>query len=137
MSGNAAAGGFAMKLGVNAIAGIALVGAVFLGLPVFVDFHRPLSLLLWTAFVLAAAAALALSLYLLFDSMLFRLLASFENETAGGIAVDRILVSAGLRKLPQMSRTVTERIAGTARLLNFQRAALLVFLALFVSMAAA
>ena len=92
--------------------------------------------MLWFGFVMTGAAALALSAYLLFDAMLFRLLSSCENEAAGGIAVDRFLARAGLRKLPQTNRSLDERMAGTARLLNFQRATLLVFLALFVSMAA-
>jgi hypothetical protein len=78
-----------------------------------------------------------LSLYLLFDAVLFRLMASYENEAAGGIAVDRFLARAGLRTLPETNRPLAERMAGTARMLNLQRAALLVFLLLFVSMAAA
>ena len=127
---------FAAKLRVNALAGMALVGAVFFGLPVFVDFQTPESLFLWSCLALAAAAALALSLYLWFDAMLFRLLASYKNEDAGCIAVDRFLARAGLRKLPEESRTLEARMAGTARILNYQRAALLVFLALFVFMAA-
>jgi hypothetical protein len=127
---------FAAKLRVHALAGIALVGAALFGLPVFVDFQKPLSLLFWSGFVLSAAAALALSLYLLFDAMLFRLMASYDNEAAGGIAIDRFLARAGLRKLPETNRALAERMAGTARILNFQRAALLVFLAHFVSMAA-
>lgn len=131
------AGIFAAKLRVNALAGIALVGAGLFGVPVFVDFQKPISLFLWSGLALGAAAALALSVYLLFDALLFRLLASYENEEAGCIAVDRFLARAGLRKLPKESRPLAARMAGTARLLNFQRAALLVFLALFVSMAAA
>jgi hypothetical protein len=127
---------FATKLRVNAFAGIALVGASFFGLPMFVDFQNPVSHLIWFGLALTAAGALALSVHLLFDAMLFRLLCSYENEDAGGIAVDRFLARAGLRKLPETSRTLEERITGTSRLLNFQRAALLVFLALFVSMAA-
>ena len=127
---------FAAKLRVSAVAGIALAGAVFFSLPVFIDFQKPPSLLIWSAFALSAAAALALSLYLLFDALLFRLLASYENEAAGCVAVDRFLARAGLRALPEESRPLAARMAGTMRLLNFQRAALLVFLALFVFMAA-
>ncbi len=130
------AAAFAAKLRISALAGIALVGAVFFGLPVFAGFQKPASLLLWSGFALAAAAALALSIYILFDAMLFRLLASYEIEEAGCIAVDRFLARAGLRKLPEENRTLAARIAGTARLLNYQHAALLVFLALFVFMAA-
>ena len=137
MSEIAPAQTFAAKLRVHAYAGTALVGAVFIGLPVLVSFQKPFSLLLWTGFASAGAAALALSAYLLFDAMLFRLFDSYENEDAGGIAVDRFLARAGLRKLPQTNRSLAERMSGTARLMNFQRAALLVFLALFVSMAAA
>jgi hypothetical protein len=98
---------FAAKLRVNALAGIALTGAALFGLPVFVDYQKPLSFLFW-----------------------------YDNEAAGGIAIDRFLARAGLRTLPETSRTLAGRVAGTKRILNFQRAALLVFLALFVSMAA-
>jgi hypothetical protein len=136
MNENAAAQTFAAKLRMNAIGAIALTGAVFLGLPFIVDFQKPLSVLLWLGMAAAAASVIALSLYLLFDAMLFRLLASYENEDSGGIAIDRFLSRTGLRKLPETNRALAERMAGTARLLSFQRAALLVFLALFVSMAA-
>ena len=128
---------YAAKLRLNAVAGLALIGVVYFSAPVFIEFQKPQSLLLWSAFALAAAAALALSVYLLLDALLFRLLSSYENEEAGCIAVDRFLARAGLRRLPQASRPLHERMAGTNRLLNCQRAALLVFLALFVFMAAA
>lgn len=127
---------FAIRLRFNAFAGIGLVGAVFFGLPVFVSFQSSASLILWPALALAAAAALALSVYLLFDAMLFRLIASHESEAAGGKAVDDFLAKSGLRKAPDANRTLAARMAGTMRLLRFQRAALLVFLALFVFMAA-
>jgi hypothetical protein len=136
MSGNPTAQAFAAELRVNAFAAIALAGAALLALPILVDFQKPLHLLLWIGVAAAGAASIALSLYLLFDAMLFRLTASYENEAAGGIAIDLFLSRAGLRKLPDTSRTLAERMAGTKRILNFQRAALLVFLALFVSMAA-
>ncbi len=126
----------ATKLSVNSFAGIALIGAVYIGLPIFVDIQKAISLLMWVGLVLTGAAALALSIHLLFDALLFRLFASYESEDAGGVAVDRFLVRAGLRKQPDSNRTLAERMAGTTRLLNFQRAALLVFLALFVFMAA-
>ena len=127
---------FAAKLRLNGLAGIALLTAALISLPNYADFQKSFGFLLWSGFALSAAAALALSLYLLFDALLFRLVASYENEAAGGIAVDRFLARVGLRKLPETSRPLEERIAGTSRLLNYQRAALLVFLALFVSMAA-
>jgi hypothetical protein len=137
MNENAAAQTFAARLRVNAFLSIALVGAVFLGVPLFTDFQKPFSLVLWPGLMLAGAAALALSLYLLFDAMLFRLMSSYENDESGGIAIDRFISRTGLRKLPETNRTLAERMEGTARLLLFQRAALLVFLALFVSMASA
>jgi hypothetical protein len=136
MSGNPVAQAYAAQLRVNAYAAIALTGAALLALPVLVDFQKPLHLLLWIGFAAAGAASIALSLYLLFDAMLFRLMASYDNEAAGGIAIDRFLARTSLRQLPETSRTLAERIAGTKRILNFQRAALLVFLALLVSMAA-
>jgi hypothetical protein len=137
MNEDAAALAFAVKLRMHAFGALALLGAGFVSLPYVADFQSPLSHLIWMGMIMAAAASLALSLYLLFDAMLFRLMASYENEAAGGIAVDRFLARAGLRPLPEVSRPLAERTAGTARILNFQRAALLVFLMLFVSMAAA
>lgn len=132
-----AAEAFAAKLRLNALAGMALVGAALLAILVFNDFYRPMGLVFWSAFLLAAAAALGLSHYILFDAMLFRLIASHKSEAAGGKAVDEFLAKSGLRKAPAVNRTLAARMAGTARLLNYQRAALLVFLALFVFMAAA
>ncbi len=133
MSEIAPAQAFAAKLRLQAFVAIALTGAAFAVLPFLADFQKPASRLLWLGLAASGAAALALSAYLLFDAMLFRLMASYENETAGGVAVDRFLSRAGLRAYPQTSRTLAERMAGTARLLMFQRAALLVFAALFVS----
>jgi hypothetical protein len=136
MSENPMAQSFATKLRINAYAAIALAGAALMALPILADFQKPVHILLWIGFVSAGAAALGLSLYLLFDAMLFSLLASYENEAAGGMAVDRFLSRTRLRKLPETNRCLEERMAGSSRLMNFQRAALLVFLALFVSMAA-
>ena len=133
MSETAPAQAFAAKLRLQAFAGTALTGAAFAVLPFLADFQKPVSRLLWLGLAFSGAAALALSAYLLFDAMLFRLFASYENEAAGGIAVDRFLARAGLRKLPQTNRSLAERMSGTARLMNFQRAAVLVFAALFVS----
>jgi hypothetical protein len=131
------AAAFAVKLRINGWAGILAVAASFLALPVFVDFRQAAGPILWFAFCLFAAAALALSLHLLFDAALFQLLASHGGGEEGGRAVDDFLNRAALRKPPSASRPLAGRIAGTARLLKFQRAALLVFLALFVFMAAA
>lgn len=130
------ASAFAARLSLNALAGMALAAAGFICLPLLAELQTGFDFLLWLGFAIAAAAALGLSCYLLFDSMLFALLASHADERAGGHAVDDFLARAGLRKMPPANRPLSRRVAGTLRLLYCQRAALLVFLALFVFMAA-
>jgi hypothetical protein len=134
MSAGSPAPAFAARLRVNAAVVIVMTGAAFAVLPFLADFQKPVSRLLWIGLAASGGAALALSAYLLFDSMLFRLMATCENEAEGGIEIDRFLARAGLRALPETNRTMAERMAGTGRLLLFQRMALLVFAALFVSM---
>lgn len=134
MSSNQAPRAFAAKLRWNALAGICLVVAPFVSLPIFANFGESLGVTPWIIFMTAASAALALSLYLLFDAMLFNLMASYEDDAEGGLAVDDFLARTGLRKMPSANRPLAERMAGSERLLTFQRAALLVFVAFFAFM---
>ena len=78
---------------------------------------------------LAALATVALSSILLFDSLLFRLIASSNDEMSGTAAVDDMLARMRLRQPPLRNRTLAERIAGTKRLLFKQRFAFALFLA--------
>ncbi|MER8632396.1 hypothetical protein NKH55_21835 [Mesorhizobium opportunistum] len=77
----------------------------------------------------SAVAVLALSALLAFDALLFRLMASHDDETSGGAAVDDILAGMRLKRLPPFTRSLDERMAGTRRLLTRQRAALGLFVA--------
>ncbi|MER8752706.1 hypothetical protein NKH57_26230 [Mesorhizobium sp. M1050] len=77
----------------------------------------------------SAVAVLALSALLAFDALLFRLMASHEDEVSGGAAVDDMLGRMRLKPLPSTTRTLEDRMAGTGRLLFKQRAALALFVA--------
>ncbi|MER9584821.1 hypothetical protein [Mesorhizobium sp. M0276] len=75
----------------------------------------------------SAVAVLALSALLAFDALLFRLMASHEDEVSGGAAVDDMLARMRLKPFPSTTRTLDDRMAGTGRLLFKQRAALALF----------
>ena len=77
----------------------------------------------------SAVAVLALSALLVFDALLFRLMAGHNDETAGGAAVDDILKRMRLKPSPPTTRPLDDRMAGTNRLLFEQRAALALFAA--------
>lgn len=77
----------------------------------------------------AGFAALGLSGLLLFDAVLFRLMASYDDEAAGGKAVDEILQRMRLKPMPAEVRTLASRLAGTGRLLMAQRVAFAIFTA--------
>jgi hypothetical protein len=88
----------------------------------------------WLALVITALTASSLSLYLCFESLLFRLLASFPDEAEGGAAVDDFLARARLRKPAAALRSLDDRMRGTKRITWLQRLALLAFLVALVSM---
>ncbi|UVK44750.1 hypothetical protein BPNPMPFG_000207 [Mesorhizobium sp. AR07] len=77
----------------------------------------------------SAVAVLALSALLVFDALLFRLMASHDDEAAGGAAVDEVLARMSLKPLQPTTRPLDDRMAGTHRLLFKQRAALALFAA--------
>ena len=77
----------------------------------------------------SAVAVLALSALLVFDALLFRLMASHNDEASGGAAVDDILKRMRLKPSPSTTRPLDDRMAGTRRLLFKQRAALALFAA--------
>jgi hypothetical protein len=72
-------------------------------------------------------AVFAFSAILVFDALLFRLMASYEDEWKGGAAVDDILARMRLKPTPPETRSLAERAAGTRRLVLRQRIALAVF----------
>lgn len=90
-------------------------------------FQAPLAVLALLASAAGGVAALALSALLVFDALLFRLMATYENETRGGAAVDDMLARMRLKPAAPNPRPLDERMAGTRRLLNRQRAALAFF----------
>lgn len=73
--------------------------------------------------VISAFTTLAFSVLLLFDALLFRLIASYASEADGCVAVDDILARMRLKSMPERTRSVAERIAGTRRILLAQRTA--------------
>ncbi|MER8466716.1 hypothetical protein [Mesorhizobium sp. M1396] len=75
----------------------------------------------------SAVAVLALSALLAFDALLFRLMASHDDEVSGGAAVDDMLARMRLKPAASTTRTLDDRMAGTSRLLFKQRAALALF----------
>ena len=81
----------------------------------------------------SAVAVLALSALLAFDALLFRLMASHDDEASAGAAVDDILARMRLKPLPPSTRTLDERMAGTRRLLTRQRVALGLFVAMLLA----
>ncbi|CDX27519.1 conserved membrane hypothetical protein [Mesorhizobium sp. ORS 3324] len=87
------------------------------------------------ALLLAAASAvvvLGLSALLIFDALLFRLMATHDDEVSGGGAVDDILSRMRLKPAPSAPRPLDDRIAGTRRLLARQRMALALFAVAFL-----
>lgn len=75
----------------------------------------------------AGFATLALSALLIFDALLFRLMAGAEDELAGGKTVDDLLEKMRLKTPPASTRSLDDRLAGTRRLLQSQRLAFAIF----------
>ncbi|TIS53834.1 MAG: hypothetical protein E5W93_15145, partial [Mesorhizobium sp.] len=88
------------------------------------------------ALLIAAASAvvvLGLSALLLFDALLFRLMASHDDEVSGGAAVDDMLARMRLKSAPPTPRPLDDRIAGTRRLLARQHIAFAIFVVAFLT----
>lgn len=86
----------------------------------------------WAAPIMATASGfvtLVLSAIILFDALLFRLIASHDHESEAGAAVDDILVRMRLKSSPAPNRSLAERIVGTNRLILKQRLSLALFIA--------
>ena len=115
--------------------------------------ERLASLLLWQAALTSAAvalalvavpltagnvlglAALALAANLVFDALLFRLIASHGDDASGGAAVDDLLHRMRLKPLPAATRPFTARAAGARRLAAIQLGIAAVYLAIAASVA--
>ena len=72
-------------------------------------------------------AVLALSALIRFDAALFHLMASCDEDAAGGAAVDNVLARMRLKPKPERVRSLAERMAGARRVVFRQRLALAVF----------
>ncbi|TIM53900.1 MAG: hypothetical protein E5Y46_24620, partial [Mesorhizobium sp.] len=72
---------------------------------------------------------LAVSALLVFDALLFWLMASHVSEAAGGASVDDVLARMRVKPAAAGIRSLDRRIAGTQRLLMKQRIALGLFVA--------
>ncbi|QND59684.1 hypothetical protein [Mesorhizobium huakuii] len=81
----------------------------------------------------SAVAVLALSALLAFDALLFRLMASHDDEASAGAAVDGMLARMRLKPLPSSTRSLDERMAGTRRLLTRQRIAFGLFVVMLLA----
>lgn len=114
---------FAAALLLQAAWPVALVALAVFAAPAFAG-TRLAAALVATA---GGFVTIALSALLTFDALLFRLMASHRDETTGGVAVDDVLVRMRLKPAPRTTRTLAERIAGTRRILAWQRAAFVVF----------
>lgn len=126
---------FADALFYNSAISLALIAAVFLAVPVFIDLAGK-DLILWPLFGLSFFAVLALTIYLVFDALLFRMVSSYNDLGSALKAIDAFLRRSGLRPESRENHSFEDRLAGTQRLLNFQRAALFLFLALFAALVA-
>ena len=126
---------FADRLFYNGAMSLALMTAFFLALPLFFHFTGA-KIILWPLFASCFLVSLALSIYILFDAMLYRMISTYIDLPSGLKATDVLLRRTGLRPEPQELRSLQGRMAGTTTLLYYQRAALFVLTLLFAAMAA-
>lgn len=95
--------------------------------------YAPLAVLALLVAAASAVVVLGLSAILLFDALLFRLMATHNDEVSGGAAVDDMLARMRLKPAPAAPRPLDDRIAGTRRLLARQRIAFAVFVVAFLT----
>ena len=95
--------------------------------------HAPLAVLALLVAAASAVVVLALSALLVFDALLFRLMASHDDEASGGAAVDDVLARMRLKPAPAAPRPLDDRIAGTRRLMARQRIAFAIFVVAFLT----
>ncbi|MCF6102994.1 hypothetical protein [Mesorhizobium muleiense] len=124
---------FAAGLMTQAVWPLFLVLAALAAAPVIAVAAQPQAITLAAAAWLVAAASgvvtLAVSALLVFDALLFWLMASHISEAAGGASVDDVLARMRVKPAAAGIRSLDRRIAGTQRLLMKQRIALGLFVA--------
>ena len=119
---------FANRLRLFGLIGLIFALAVLFFAP-FLNTHFSFKLVTMALATLTAGA----SLYLLFESVLFRHMASFDSELTACYAMDDFLFRAGLRKRVQKVRKIEERIAGTRKIISIWT--ILIFLLLVALLA--
>lgn len=121
---------FARRLLVQAGCGVAaIVVAALLAITVGAGLPGYGRILVLAVFVLFGGVAVLLSVILVFDALLFRLIASHESEAGGCAAVDDLLARMQLKPRPGRLRHLAERVAGTRRLMRYHLMALAVCIA--------
>lgn len=96
-------------------------------------FQAPIAVLALLVAAASAVVVLGLSALLVFDALLFRLMATHTDEVSGGAAVDDILARMRLKPASSSPRPLDDRIAGTRRLLARQRIAFTIFVVAFLT----
>lgn len=117
------AGRFAAGLLLQAAGPVAIAAAMLVAAPFLPDGSLDAHVAVQLVAIAAGIVTTALSALAVFDALLFRLMASYPDETAGGAAVDDVLARMRLKPAPTRIRTLAERTAGARRILAWQRAA--------------
>ncbi|RWM67018.1 MULTISPECIES: hypothetical protein [Mesorhizobium] len=124
---------FAAGLMRQAVWPLLLVLAVLMAAPVIAVVAQPQATTpaaaAWLVAAASGVATLAVSALLVFDALLFWLMASHTSEAAGGASVDDVLTRMRVKPTAAGIRSLDRRIAGTQRLLMKQRIALGLFVA--------
>ncbi|RRH88312.1 hypothetical protein EH240_35265 [Mesorhizobium tamadayense] len=95
--------------------------------------HAPIAVLALLVAAASAVVVLGISALLALDVLLFRLMASHDNERSGCGAVDDLLARMRLRPAPSSPRPLDDRVAGTRRLLARQRITFAIFVIAFLT----
>ncbi|MDR6433405.1 hypothetical protein [Brucella pseudogrignonensis] len=132
---NAQASGIAASLQRTAYLGIALAVLMLAIAPFLRAVHDLTFWLVWPVLLLSTLIALGIAAHLLFDAVLFRLVAANPVEEAGLIELDRTLAKMGLREAIGATRPLVERIAGSRRIIMRLRFFLILAIVLFFLLA--
>ncbi|MER8863175.1 hypothetical protein NKI19_05565 [Mesorhizobium sp. M0751] len=120
---------FAAGLMVQVAWPLLLIAAALLAAPVIGLAAASLSAAAWLIAAAGAIATIILSALLLFDALLFRLMASHASEAGGCAAIDDVLARMRLKPTAAGGRSLDQRMAGTRGLLARQRIAFSLFAA--------
>jgi len=129
------ASSIAASLQRNAYIGIALAVVILAVAPFLRVLHDLTFWLIWPVLLLSALVALGIAAHLLFDAALFRLVAANPVEEAGLTELDTVLEKMDLRAASGPPRLLSERIAGSRRVIMRLRFFLLLASVLFILLA--